>query len=98
MTTHHEPIPAEKAKRIGMTQLETAEHRRRIAEIIWLSAQAKAGIAEIEASLGDPAITPREIAAKKLEIATIAYNMAVLQNERAILKIELSEDKALFPR
>jgi hypothetical protein len=101
-TTHphdHEEKQAS-AHRVGMSNLAIAEHRRRIAEIAWLAAQAKAKIAGIEAALlHDPLPRqPRFAADQKLQIATIAFDTAQLKHEQAVLRIELAEDKAAFPR
>jgi len=102
MTAHAHPTDdaatRERAARLGLTALETAEKRRRIAEIAWLIAQAKAKSAEIEAALEDPTITPRAAASKKLAIAEVAYEVAMLRHEQAHHKADLAEDKAKFPR
>ena len=97
MTPIHHELDADHAVRIGLTNLEIAEKRRRIAEIAFLVAQAKAGIADREAALEHPAITARDAAAKKLEIAEVAYEIAQLRNESALLKIDLAENRERFP-
>ncbi len=96
MTTTHEH--ATRAERIGLTDLERAEKRRRIAEIAWEVAQARDKVPHIEAALAQPNITRRHAADKTLEIAEISFEIAKLRHESALLKDDLKTDKEHFPR
>ena len=91
-------VNEERAKRVGLTNVETAEKRRRHAEIVWLNAQNKAKIAALELDAEAPLTTPRERADKELEIAKIRMEIATLRHEAAYLKADLADDKAHFPR
>ena len=100
MTTTHEPA-AEKAEtprheRVGLTNLEIAEKRRRIAEIKWQIAQLRDRVPHIEHALAQPTTAPRKAAALKLEIAQIAFEAATALHEATLLKIDLAENRERF--
>ncbi len=83
---------------LGLTLIESAEKRRRRAEIVWLNAQGRDLVPKIEAKLAEATTTPRQAADLKLEIAKIAWDAAQLKHESANLKADLAEDRERFPR
>ena len=89
---------AERAERIGLTNLEIAEKRRRIAEIKWQIAHFRDRVPHIDHALSQPTTAPRKAADLKLEIATIAFEAATALHEATLLKIELAENAKAFPR
>lgn len=93
MTTHHTPDP----ERVGLTDLAKAEKRRRIAEIVWLIANARHRIPDIEVELAKEATPRRQKADLKLEIATVGFEVAQLRHESDLLKDDLATDKERFP-